>query len=1195
MAYGIKYIFTWGSPSGAAYKILILKDGYSGSSLTRRLGRAPVLSRKNSGRVYGTSLELYAECKVDQEFSELYTSNPQEFKVQLQRNDAVIWTGFVSPELYSEPDIAPPYDVDIVATDGLGELKQYTFEPQGDKSLIQLFTYLLGFTGNTAQIQRISALSAKTSAGGTISDANLWGTALINIDYKAGESCYDVLQYLLTTLCACITYQNNAWLIWRSNDITAVNSTYRVIGSIGGASDIWPVGQLSTKVEPAKRKVVVEAPFHQWTPILNPEMREDTAWTKESDSFGDQATYDENAEAYCSSIGGAGISQEITTDAANGFQLETTLSRSGRPAPGGVDTWSETSGIYLRVEFYNGTLWGILDMEDGHGPRWMKNSDLTPEQQQEFAGKWGFQVSVGTQGSPAKNSVAIPPFNRDGSTTGDLTIYIYPPTYSYIYDCFLYKPISKGYRDSVIIDNGARGEGDAVEIAIGRVSAGMVAYYYGYLRGVLTYGGDKFVTTFVDSQFSTYMDFMSLIARNYARRVALPRLRITGTINTPASFAVPMILRKGSVDYILETFSWDLLNDELEIDALSLASGTLTIEDEVITDTTREQSSGGSSGSGGGGGGTTVTWGEETADHYAPLSVGGDERDVALAGHKHVIADVTDLAALIPSQASANNQLADKDFVNSSIATSTADFRGTSAQHLTYAEFIAWANGLTHNQNDYVYWWTTDGDGNTVYKRYKWDGTAWVYEYDLNNSSFTADQWAAINSGITNALKNKLVALPTAEDLNDTLDHLEDYKQDLLTFDNFPIAGSNNPVKSGGIFTRFTEIVNMIAQKATAAWGAVTNYVARLTINGTEKEVLLKGWNPGVAGNTGLPTYAHPGGEESYKYTKGASGTEQTITEELNAGQPRKIDHIGTLPELSAPVAIPGFINDLAYFRQRGGGCKLYVNNVERTDERYAYYKDAMFNCGPGSMSFDGTHTYTPEGGSPTTYHLGLTSPNDTARISLDFTTLLDAAVQLDSTYFTTKFAYGSYLYIDFGNDWWGPRECTAIVKYGRYKRDAQGGVYDITENTANRQTFKYTGPGDEGHLDFLRLMINSNTSYGIIGIDIVFTGFHEDTYEATVYKYKPRVSEIGVVGLSSRGPAEGLMARGADDPVYRSITPANDAAYDLGAAAKRWRYAYVKRVYLNPTAYIEIGQDGNAHLYGASLVVENGDIASAG
>lgn len=35
------------------------------------------------------------------------------------------------------------------------------------------------------------------------------------------------------------------------------------------------------------------------------------------------------------------------------------------------------------------------------------------------------------------------------------------------------------------------------------------------------------------------------------------------------------------------------------------------------------------------------------------------------------------------------------------------------------------------------------------YRRYKFDGTSWVYEYTLNNSSFTQAQWDAINSGIS--------------------------------------------------------------------------------------------------------------------------------------------------------------------------------------------------------------------------------------------------------------------------------------------------------------------------------------------------------------------------------------------------------------------------------------------------------------
>jgi hypothetical protein len=37
-----------------------------------------------------------------------------------------------------------------------------------------------------------------------------------------------------------------------------------------------------------------------------------------------------------------------------------------------------------------------------------------------------------------------------------------------------------------------------------------------------------------------------------------------------------------------------------------------------------------------------------------------------------------------------------------------------------------------------------------------------MFEYALNNSSFTANQWATINSGMTSTDKTKLDSLPTA-------------------------------------------------------------------------------------------------------------------------------------------------------------------------------------------------------------------------------------------------------------------------------------------------------------------------------------------------------------------------------------------------------------------------------------------------
>lgn len=96
----------------------------------------------------------------------------------------------------------------------------------------------------------------------------------------------------------------------------------------------------------------------------------------------------------------------------------------------------------------------------------------------------------------------------------------------------------------------------------------------------------------------------------------------------------------------------------------------------------------------------------------------------------------------IPSQASSTNQLADKEFVNSSIANNAATFQGT-------FETVNDLPTTNVKNNDYAFIVSVTSEGNPEYKRYKYNGTQWIEEFTLNNSSFTANQWAAINSGIT--------------------------------------------------------------------------------------------------------------------------------------------------------------------------------------------------------------------------------------------------------------------------------------------------------------------------------------------------------------------------------------------------------------------------------------------------------------
>lgn len=139
----------------------------------------------------------------------------------------------------------------------------------------------------------------------------------------------------------------------------------------------------------------------------------------------------------------------------------------------------------------------------------------------------------------------------------------------------------------------------------------------------------------------------------------------------------------------------------------------------------------------------------EVATKYTLPASGIPKNDLA-SGVQDTLDEVGDIAGMIPAQASASNKLADKNFVNSSITTSTANFVGT---YNSLAELQAVQNPTN---NDYGFVIETDAEGNQYYDRYKYNGTSWLFEYKVESTSFTAAQWAAIQSGITAALVNRL-------------------------------------------------------------------------------------------------------------------------------------------------------------------------------------------------------------------------------------------------------------------------------------------------------------------------------------------------------------------------------------------------------------------------------------------------------
>ena len=616
MAYATKYLFKWESAKGTTREIRILKDGYSGSVIQRALGRAPILKKQKNGAVFGTSLEFYAECRVEGEFTEFYTTNPKAYKVQLYAGNTLLWQGYVTPELYSEPDIAPPFDVQVIATDGIGELKLYDFEPQGTVALRSIFTYLLGYTGLGTDVYLISSLKAGSSGAGALLEKT------INLDYMAGESCYDVLTYLLGTLHATITWWRGAWIVARETNVTFTNSKVRYFNTAGNSAllagsvqtlgkmyvnDVWPVGQLSRKVDPAKKSVTVQAPWHPVQGLLNPYMTSDVSWIKNS-----YVTYDAQRRCYAFSEASSGgsafgcIKQSLSMLAlrvpmsfavkGTGFGRKQIQTQSG---------WFWTNGLIGVVISYQvgSTTYILREGEEGY--EWQEGQlpNFDPFYWTQRGGGEGIpSKSFDTALADRENSEelridSIPTFDQDGTfPAGTLMIQI-AGQHCDIYSAELNITIPKGYQDRLHLDNGARGEGDEVEVAIGRETSD-IDYYKAFLQGILLDSG-SLITSFKDDAITTGMDFLSFISRDYARSFALPRIVRSGTVQLEAAVEFPpLVLTKAAVDYWLETWSWNMYEDELEISARSLPTASITVDSEVISEASGTTSSEGRSGGG---------------------------------------------------------------------------------------------------------------------------------------------------------------------------------------------------------------------------------------------------------------------------------------------------------------------------------------------------------------------------------------------------------------------------------------------------------------------------------------------------------------------------------------------------------------------------------------------------------------------
>ena len=589
MAYGELYRFVFDAANGPEVTISVAKKDYTGAVSSRAVGGSAVLKRERSGHILGSSLEWAAECLVEDEFVDFYTSDPTLYQVTVKFGASRVWRGFITPELYFAPWVNAPYDITLTASDNLAELKNYDFQKQGDKTVRELLLLLLDKTN-----QDVTSMTAISS----LVDGDERGLLdfTINIDQLEGSTCYEVLDKILESFHAYIRFDavSLRWVLLRETDVSNYSGiSYIGLSSLAGLGQLFPVGNFSMNIEPAKKSLSLILDHANPRECL-PAISSASSWftssgaTIGSDNLGNYIGFPGGSkdEAAYVQLSAATLGLNDSYSQANYTLQLNAYMLSGRYVYAVISILVSTSvdgsfpvTLYL---YYTGT-W--------HNTSPVSNTIVN-------APKFTFDEINGT-GSisfklPQKEEGTIPYMKLVNMRVELVNC---AKSTCHLYDVSLRRAagdLPDGIVTRILLDNEARGRADDVTLS------------FGADRNYENIINSEDFTSAAISEAKTFNDFMAI---DNALSIANPRLRLSGLVmHKSMAWKLPEFIRTmhssaANLDYIVEQYAFNLVNGEIDISMLSLPAVSLSYT-ELTTSNVYGQSSGGSGGSSSGSGGS---------------------------------------------------------------------------------------------------------------------------------------------------------------------------------------------------------------------------------------------------------------------------------------------------------------------------------------------------------------------------------------------------------------------------------------------------------------------------------------------------------------------------------------------------------------------------------------------------------------
>lgn len=239
--YGLKYYHEYQDWQGRTCRFEIFQKDYEGEDEeVDGAGGNLRFTFENGGKLFqsfrGSRASLTLHSQVSRKFYELFEGDERDHYGRYLREGTVLWTGWITPDIFNEPWGNAPYQTTLNFNDGIGGLKNLPFPDVNDND----------YTGQISEKDAIIAclgrigLRLDVHIACNISEVGMdelsapIEQSMVNVEafvnFSQGENqplnCYEVMAKILKSWNAVLLQEENKWWIVREPELYGSSLSY---------------------------------------------------------------------------------------------------------------------------------------------------------------------------------------------------------------------------------------------------------------------------------------------------------------------------------------------------------------------------------------------------------------------------------------------------------------------------------------------------------------------------------------------------------------------------------------------------------------------------------------------------------------------------------------------------------------------------------------------------------------------------------------------------------------------------------------------------------------------------------------------------------------------------------------------------------------------------------------------------------